>query len=124
MLTYDLSERGNTSLYQYLYQCILQDIRKGVIGPGEQLPSKRALASHLSVGLITVENAYAQLQQEGYIYSIPFRGYFVQSGPSEAIQEASSGEEEEKKPSMNTWWILRRIKAVLADSRLRYGLSS
>ena len=58
MFTYDLSERGNTSLYQYFYQCILQDIRKGVIGPGEQLPSKRALASHLSVGLITVENAY------------------------------------------------------------------
>ena len=96
MLTYDLSERGNTSLYQYLYQCILQDIRKGVIGPGEQLPSKRVLASHLSVGLITVENAYAQLQQEGYIYSIPPRGYFVQSGPSEGIQEASSGEEKEE----------------------------
>lgn len=43
----------------------------------EQLPSKRSLASHLKISVITVENAYAQLIAEGYVYTIEKRGYFV-----------------------------------------------
>ena len=69
MLTYDLTQRGNAPLYDYLYQCIRQDIITGVLQAGERLPSKRTLAQHLSVGIITVANAYAQLAVEGYITS-------------------------------------------------------
>ena len=61
MLTYDLDKRGSTPLYDYLYQCIRQDIISGRLQAGERLPSKRTLAQHLSVGIITVANAYAQL---------------------------------------------------------------
>ena len=57
-------------LYDYLYQCIRQDIIDGKLTSGEKLPSKRSLAQHLNVGLITVANAYAQLAVEGYITSI------------------------------------------------------
>ena len=69
MLTYDLDKRGSTPLYDYLYQCIRQDIISGKLQAGERLPSKRTLAQHLSVGIITVANAYAQLAVEGYITS-------------------------------------------------------
>ena len=69
MLTYDLDKRGSTPLYDYLYQCIRQDIISGRLQAGERLPSKRTLAQHLSVGIITVANAYAQLAVEGYITS-------------------------------------------------------
>ena len=44
---------------------------------GEKLPSKRNFAKNLGISTITVENAYAQLIAEGYIYSIPKKGYFV-----------------------------------------------
>lgn len=77
MLTYDLDEKGDDSLYFYLYKCIKIDIERGIIAPGARLPSKRKLASNLNVGLITVEAAYQQLSAEGYIESIERRGYFA-----------------------------------------------
>ena len=42
-----------------------------------KLPSKRALAKHLSISTITVENAYNQLAVEGYIYSVPRSGFLL-----------------------------------------------
>ena len=77
MLTYDLNRRGNLPLYDYLYQCIKQDIIHGQLQPGERLPSKRTLARHLSIGVITVANAYAQLLTEGYVEAQEKKGYFV-----------------------------------------------
>ena len=77
MLTYDLNRRGEQSIYEYLYQCIRSDILDGVLTAGERLPSKRSLAHHLNIGVITVANAYEQLLTEGYIRSEERRGYFV-----------------------------------------------
>lgn len=78
MLTYDMTKRDCLPLYDYLYRCIREDILMGKIAPGERLPSKRSLAKHLSISIITVENAYAQLKLEGYIISREKRGYFAQ----------------------------------------------
>ena len=58
--------------------CIRQDIQTGVLTAGERLPSKRSLARHLNIGVITVANAYEQLLTEGYIRAEERRGYFVQ----------------------------------------------
>ena len=77
MLTYDMERRGRLPLYDYLCRCIKEDIWNGALGPGEKLPSKRALARHLEVAVATVENAYSQLVAEGYLYAEEKRGYFV-----------------------------------------------
>ena len=77
MLTYSFANRGETSLYEYLYQCIRADIESGAIAPGEKLPSKRSFARHLGVSLITVEGAYSQLVAEGYLRAEPRRGYYA-----------------------------------------------
>jgi GntR family transcriptional regulator/MocR family aminotransferase len=77
MLTYPLEERGGLPLYEYLYRCIRSDILSGVLPAGEQLPSKRKLAEHLRISVITVEGAYQQLEAEGYVYTLPKRGFFV-----------------------------------------------
>ncbi len=77
MLTYDLSKRGKLPLYEFLYRCIKEDICSGKISAEEKLPSKRMLAQHLQISVITVENAYSQLLLEGYIYSVEKRGYFA-----------------------------------------------
>ncbi|MDO4849862.1 MAG: PLP-dependent aminotransferase family protein [Coriobacteriia bacterium] len=76
MLDYDLGARGEKSLYEYLYQRIRDDIVSGAIGAEEHLPSKRGLAEHLGVSVVTVEGAYAQLVAEGYVKSRPRSGYF------------------------------------------------
>ena len=77
MLTYNLDERGRLARYDYLYRCIREDILTGRLKAGEKLPSKRTLAAHLQTAVATVENAYAQLAAEGYLYSQEKRGYFV-----------------------------------------------
>ena len=77
MLTYSMEDRGGLPLYEYLYQRIRADILEGALATGERLPSKRALAEHLRVSVITVENAYQQLEAEGYVHTLPKRGFFV-----------------------------------------------
>ena len=61
MLTYTLGKSGDTSLYEQLYRHIKRDILSGDLRAGEKLPSKRALAAHLRLSVITVKNAYEQL---------------------------------------------------------------
>ena len=77
MLTYSFANLKGESMYTHLYKCIKKDILAGTLKPTEKLPSKRMLAKNLGISLITVENAYAQLLVEGYIYSEPKRGYYV-----------------------------------------------
>ena len=58
MLTYQLKKAPGMPLYESLYRLLREDIRTGKLSPGEKLPSKRALAQHLEVSVITVEAAY------------------------------------------------------------------
>lgn len=77
MITYSFEDIGDDSLYGYLYKRVRQDILDGKIAAGEKLPSKRSFAKNLGVSVITVENAYAQLVAEGYLYSVPKSGYYA-----------------------------------------------
>lgn len=78
MLTYELKKAPGVPLYEALYRCIRADILSGKLTAGEKLPSKRSLAAHLEVSLITVETAYSQLAAEGYILPKERVGYFVE----------------------------------------------
>ena len=77
MLTYPMEERGTLPLYEYLCRRIRADILSGALPAGTRLPSKRALAEHLRVSVVTVEGAYSQLEAEGYLQAQPKRGFFV-----------------------------------------------
>ena len=77
MLTYAMNQRDDKTKYYYLYSAIKEDILSGRLKKNEKLPSKRSLAEHLGVSLITVETAYQILKDEGYIESRERSGYFV-----------------------------------------------
>ena len=77
MITVNFDERGERGLCEYLYSSIKNQILEGILRADEKLPSKRSLASHLGISVITVQNAYGQLISEGYIYSIEKKGFFV-----------------------------------------------
>lgn len=77
MLTYSMNQRDVEAKYYYLYKAIKEDILSGMIKKNEKLPSKRSLAEHLGISLITVETAYQMLKEEGYIESRERSGYFV-----------------------------------------------
>lgn len=94
MLTYDLSEKNK---YYALYRAIRGDILCGNLKHGDKLPSKRSLAEHLGVSVITVQTAYEQLLAEGYIQSEERRGYFVaEVNPQSVASYAPSPQIEER----------------------------
>lgn len=76
MLTYVLTSTDGP-LYKCLYEFIREDIKAGNLEINEKMPSKRAFAQNLGVSTITVENAYDQLIEEGYMYAIPKKGYYI-----------------------------------------------
>ena len=76
MLTYSF-ENIDCPVYEYLYKCIKDDILSGTLAPGEKLPSKRMFAKNNGTSTITIQNAYDQLISEGYIYTLPKKGYYV-----------------------------------------------
>lgn len=76
MLTY-VFENSDVPLYEQVYKCIKNDIITGVLLPGQKLPSKRTFAFNNGISTITIQNAYDQLISEGYIYTIPKKGYYV-----------------------------------------------
>jgi GntR family transcriptional regulator/MocR family aminotransferase len=72
-----LSHESGIPLYHQLYQYIKNSVLDGSVKPEEKLPSLRRLSKDLGLSLTTVELAYNQLLVEGYIYSRPQSGYFV-----------------------------------------------
>ena len=76
-LTISLDTRSRIPLYEQIYDYIKTDIQSGRIPYGEKLPSTRFLSKHLEVIRSTVELAYEQLLSEGYIESVPYKGFFV-----------------------------------------------
>ena len=97
MITCDFQQHGDMSLCEYLYSTIKDQVRSGSLKEGEKLPSKRSLASHLGVSVITVANAYARLISEGYMYSVEKKGFFVASDyvdvpeASQHVEQTRSG---------------------------------
>lgn len=78
MLTYEIDKSSSEPLYVQIYQKIRSAIECGAIEYGEKLPSKRSFAAQLGLSVITVENAYSQLAAEGYIRSVPKKGYYAE----------------------------------------------
>ena len=76
MLTYNF-ENIDCPIYEYIYKCIKNDILSGNILPGTRLPSKRSFANNHGISTITIQNAYDQLISEGYVCTIPKKGYYV-----------------------------------------------
>lgn len=73
----NLENNSSVPLYLQLYHYLKATILDGSILPMEKLPSLRSLSQSLDVSLTTIELAYNQLLVEGYIYSRPQSGYFV-----------------------------------------------
>lgn len=115
MLTYELDAKNSRSLYEQLYQAIRSDIELARLDAGSKLPSKRTLAQHLGISVITVESAYRQLAAEGYIEAKERRGYFVNELPSVQAHDMSAGSEQIEH-QLNAKAATKQIDPVLAST--------
>ena len=72
-----LDYRDSRPIYEQVRDGLRRLMVTGVMQPGEQLPSVRSLAMELSINPNTIQRAYAELERQGYIYSIKGKGSFV-----------------------------------------------
>lgn len=70
--------RSRMPIYEQLIEAFKLQIMKGVLKQDEQLPSVRQLAQELTINPNTIQKAYRELEREGFTYSIPGKGSFVQ----------------------------------------------
>ena len=63
----NLDLESDEPIYTQLKHQIIAGIAKGLIKPGDGLPSVRTLAADIGINLHTVNKAYQQLKQEGFI---------------------------------------------------------
>ena len=115
MLTYTLDKGAGVSLYEQLYRCVKEDILSGRLAAGEKLPSKRALAAHLEVSVITVKNAYEQLMAEGYLAGVEKKGYFVSSVLPPVTGAAPPPQEEPAEPREREWFLDLVTNSIAAE---------
>jgi len=74
-------------VYQQVKQGIKLLIISGYLEKGDRLVPIRELASQLKINPNTIVKVYYQLDVEGYVYSQPGSGYFVQDNPQSREEE-------------------------------------
>ena len=72
-----LDYRDARPIYGQIKDSLRRLIVAGALSPDEKLPSIRALAMDLSINPNTIRRAYTELEQEGFIYSVPGKGSFA-----------------------------------------------
>lgn len=73
----NLDYKDGRTIHQQIESGLKDLIINGVLKCDEQLPSVRELSVSLTVNPNTVQRAYKELEQEGFIYSIKGKGSFV-----------------------------------------------
>lgn len=77
---FELDTRSRKPIYEQLVDKLKELIINEVLKPDEQLPSVRTLAQQLTINPNTIQKAYRELENQGFIYSQKGKGSFVNSG--------------------------------------------
>ena len=103
MLT--LNYRDSRPIYGQIKDGLRRMIVSGALEPGEKLPSIRAMAVDLAINPNTIQRAYAELEAEGFIYSVPGKGSYTAHGGDAARRPAPERE------------LIRRLRDAVAELR-------
>ena len=82
-----ISNSSGKPIYEQITAQIKNSILSGELQEGEALPSMRALAKDLRISVITTKRAYDELEQEGFLYAVPAKGFFVAAKNTELLRE-------------------------------------
>jgi GntR family transcriptional regulator len=88
MIAFKLDPRSGVPIYRQIQDLIRFGIASGLLDPGEQLPTVRALAVELQVTPATVIKAYSELEREGVLTTEQGTGTFVAPEPPAPLTEA------------------------------------
>jgi len=86
MYKLNLNTSDKTPKYKQIIQSIIADIERNVLKKNEQLPSISELSEEYYLSRDTVEKAYRELRERGFITSVQGKGYYVNSGESKKMK--------------------------------------
>ena len=72
-----LNYRDAKSIYEQIKDGLKHLLVSGAVAADEKLPSVRELASTLAINPNTIQRAYKELENEGYLYSVSGKGTFA-----------------------------------------------
>lgn len=101
MIILDYSDKR--PIYEQIVERFETLILNGALEPDQKMPSVRSLAVELSINPNTIQRAYAQLERDGYLYTIKGRGSFVR------FDESMMKKQQEK--------LLVRLSQVLEECK-------
>ena len=84
---FPIDPRDTRPIYEQIVGSIKEQVLKGILKPGDQLPSVRQLASMLTVNANTVMKAYSELEREEVIETRRGKGAFIAMTESKVISE-------------------------------------
>lgn len=115
-----LDYRDSRPIYEQVKDGFRQRIIQEIIQKDEKLPSVRELATALTINPNTIQRAYRELEQEGYVYTVPGKGSFVAGIPDsqgarvkELWDEIEQGILELQYLGMDREEILQRVDHIL-----------
>jgi len=86
-LTLRLDFRSGLPIYIQIMNQIEQQVSGGILKPGDQLPTVRALASELRINFNTVARAYRLLDEAGVISTQQGRGTYILVKPPPEMEK-------------------------------------
>ncbi|KEI01322.1 GntR family transcriptional regulator [Clostridium botulinum] len=87
-----IDSRNSRPIYEQIIDAIKENILKGILRPGDKLPSVREMSSMIMANPNTVSRAYMELERQGVTETLRGRGTYVSSN-----YKAKMGEENMEK---------------------------
>ena len=82
-----INSQSNLPIYEQIVNQMKDELIRGGLKDGEQLPSIRSLAKDAHISVITTKRAYEELEKENLIYSVAGKGFFVSKQNRNILKE-------------------------------------
>ena len=86
MYIFKLNPSDKTPKYKQIINSVMSDIERNVLKKNEQLPSISELSEEYYIARDTVEKAYRELRERGFITSVQGKGYYINSGENRKMR--------------------------------------
>ena len=83
-----IANNSSEPIYSQIVNSIKEQILRGQLSEQQALPSIRGLAAELNISVITTKRAYDELENEGYINTVPGKGTYVAAQNKQLLLES------------------------------------
>lgn len=84
---FQIDRMGRTPIYEQIIEQTELMVASGILKPGDQLPSVRALSEMLSANPNTLQKAYAELERAGITTSAPGNGRYIGQNAKSLVRD-------------------------------------